>query len=167
MGTLIFYILAAIAIAASIMVVTRKNAVGAALFLVVTMSAFAGLFIQLGSMFVAVLQIIVYAGAVMVLFLFVIMLLDLRKDEFGFDSRVFQRIVGAALGVILLVLLVRIAASYLPYHSARPVDIEMGNAATMSKKLFLQYLYPFEITSVLLLAAIIGAVVLAKKREEE
>ena len=166
MGIVIFYILAAIAIAAGLMVVTRKNAIAAALFLVVVMSALAGLFIQLGSVFIAVLQIIVYAGAVMVLFIFVIMLLNLRSDEFGFDSRVFQRINAAFLGAFLLVILVRIANYYQPYQPSQSIDIEMGNAAAMSKKMFLQYLYPFEITSVLLLAAIVGAVVLARKREE-
>jgi NADH-quinone oxidoreductase subunit J len=166
MGTAAFYILAAIAIGSGLMVVTRKNAINAALFLVVAMAAIACLYIQLGSLFIATLQIIIYAGAIIVLFIFVIMLLNLKRDEFGFDSRVFQRIVGVTIGLVLLILLIRVAYYYQPYYPARPIDPEMGNAAAMSKKLFLQYLYPFEITSVLLLAAIIGAVVLARKGEE-
>jgi NADH-quinone oxidoreductase subunit J len=167
MGTVIFYILAAIAIASALMVVTRKNAINAALFLVATMGTIACLYIQLGSIFIATLQIIVYAGAIIVLFIFVIMLLNLKRDEFGFDNRVFQRIIGVVIGFILLILLARIAYLYQPFYPAQTIDPEMGNAAAMSKKLFLQYLYPFEIISVLLLAAIVGAVVLAKKREED
>jgi NADH-quinone oxidoreductase subunit J len=164
MAGIIFYILATLAIAAAVMVITRKNAVAAALYLVVTMCALAGLFIQLGSLFIAALQIIVYAGAIMVLFLFVIMLLNLRRDEYGFDSRLFQRLFAVILGVILIIQLVVVTSHYQPYREAQPIDQAMGNAAALSKKLFMQYLYPFEITSVLLLAAIIGAVVLAGKR---
>jgi NADH-quinone oxidoreductase subunit J len=167
MSTAIFYILGAVAIASGWMVVTRKNAINAALFLVVAMASIAGLFMQLGSLFIAALQIIVYAGAIIVLFIFVIMLLNLKRDEFGFDSRIFQRIVGVVLGAVLLIQLVRIAYLYQPFYPARPIDPEMGNADMMSKKLFVQYLYPFEITSILLLAAIFGAVVLAKKEEAD
>jgi NADH-quinone oxidoreductase subunit J len=167
MSTAIFYILGAVAIASGWMVVTRKNAINAALFLVVAMASIAGLFMQLGSLFIAALQIIVYAGAIIVLFIFVIMLLNLKRDEFGFDGRIFQRIVGVVLGAVLLIQLIRIAYLYQPFYPAQPIDPEMGNAAMMSKKLFVQYLYPFEITSILLLAAIVGAVVLAKKEEAD
>ncbi len=167
MAMVIFYVLAAVMVFSGIMVVTRKNAIVAALFLVVAMSALAGLFVQLGSLFVAALQIIVYAGAVMVLFLFVIMLLNLKKDEFGFDSRLFQRFFGAMLGALILIQLWWIATGYFPYKGPQPIDPEFGDAALLSKKLFIQFLYPFEIVSVLLLAAIIGAVVMAGKKSEE
>jgi NADH-quinone oxidoreductase subunit J len=166
MANVIFYILAAIVIICGLMVVTRKNAINAALFLVVAMGAIAGLFAQLGSLFVAALQVIVYAGAIIVLFLFVIMMLNLKRDEFGFDSHLFQRAFGFVLGLILIIQLVVIGSGYQAQGSAQPVDPAMGNAAAMSKKLFMQYLYPFEIVSVLLLAAIIGAVVLAGKRRD-
>jgi NADH-quinone oxidoreductase subunit J len=167
MANVIFYILASIAIAAALMVVTRKNAVATALFLVLTMCTLAGLFVQLGSLFVAALQIIVYAGAIMVLFLFVIMLLNLKKDEFGFDGKLFQRLLAVILGGLLVIQLIIATTHFQPYQMAQPVDPAMGNAAALSKKLFIQYLYPFEITSVLLLAAIIGAVVIAGKDKEE
>jgi NADH-quinone oxidoreductase subunit J len=165
MANLIFYILAVIALASALMVVTRKNAITSAVCLVVTMCTIAGLFVQLGAIFVAALQIIVYAGAIMVLFLFVIMLLNLRKDEFGFDARVFQRLFAVLLGVIFLIQMVLIV-SRLPVKPGQPIDTEMGKVAPLSTKLFTQYLYPFEITSVLLLAAIIGAVVIAKRKME-
>jgi len=165
MADVIFYILAVIALASALMVVTRKNAITSAVYLVVTMCTIAGLFVQLGAIFIAALQIIVYAGAIMVLFLFVLMLLNLRKDEFGFDTRVFQRLFAVLLGVVFLVQMVLIV-SRLPLKPGQPIDTEMGKVAPLSTKLFTQYLYPFEITSVLLLAAIIGAVVIAKRKME-
>ncbi|OQX91219.1 MAG: hypothetical protein B6D58_08670 [candidate division Zixibacteria bacterium 4484_95] len=163
MANVIFYILAVIALTSALMVVTRKNAVTSAVYLIVTMCAIAGLFVQLGAVFIAALQIIIYAGAIMVLFLFVIMLLNLRKDEFGFDTRVFQRLFAGLLGIVLLVQLIMVV-SRLPVVAGQPVDTEMGRVAPLATKFFTQYLYPFEIISVLLLAAIIGAVVIAKKK---
>jgi len=166
MANVIFYILAAIALISGFMVVTRKNAINAALYLVVAMAAIAGLFAQLGSLFVATLQVIVYAGAIIVLFLFVIMMLNLKRDEFGFDGRLFQRGFGFVLGVLFIVQLVLIVTRHRPDLPAQPIDPAMGNATAMSEKLFFQYLYPFEIVSVLLLAALIGAVVIAGKKKE-
>ena len=163
MGIVIFYILAAVALASAIMVVTRKNAVTSAIYLVVAMCAIAGLFVQLGSVFIGVLQIIVYAGAIMVLFLFVVMMLNLKFDTFGFDSRIFQRLFAAILGAILLLQLV-LAASKFPSKGARPLDMSIGSIKGIANKLFYDYLYPFEIIGVLLLAAIIGAVVIARKK---
>ena len=165
MADVIFYILAAIAAASGIMVVTRKNAVHAAIYLVVAMCAIAGLFAQLGSYFIAALQLIVYAGAIMVLFLFVIMMLNLKRDEFGFDSRIFQRLFAFIVGVIFFIQIIIVATRF-PSQSAQPYDGSMGNVAMLSQKLFYVYIYPFEIVGVLLLAAIIGAVVLARKKGE-
>jgi len=165
MGLAIFYVLAALALASALMVVSRKNAVTSAVYLVLTMTAIAGLFVQLGSVFIAALQIIVYAGAIMVLFLFVIMMLNLKSDEFGFDSRVFRRLFAAALGVILLIQLVMTAARF-PSPPGRPADMSVGDIGAISRKLFYDYLYPFEIVGVLLLAAIIGAMVMARRRSE-
>jgi len=166
MGLVIFYILAAISLAGALMVVSRKNAVSSAIFLVIVMFAIAGLFVQLGSVFIGILQIIVYAGAIMVLFLFVIMMLNLKKDEFGFDSRVFQRIFALAFGIILMLQLVLVATKF-PSKPGRPIDISIGDIAGIANKLFYFYLYPFEIVGVLLLAAIIGAVVIARKKGEQ
>ena len=164
MTDVIFFILAAIAIASALMVVTRKNAVSAAIYLIITMCAIAGLFVQLGSIFIAALQVIVYAGAIMVLFLFVIMFLNLKQDEFGFDSRVFQRLFAAILGAVLLIELV-VSTTKMPFKEAGAVPESMGSVVGLANKLFYVYLYPFEIIGVLLLAAIIGAVVIARKKE--
>ncbi|MCD6162186.1 MAG: NADH-quinone oxidoreductase subunit J [candidate division Zixibacteria bacterium] len=163
MGIVVFYMLAAAALASAIMVVTRKNAVTSAIYLVVAMCCIAGLFVQLGSIFIGVLQIIVYAGAIIVLFLFVIMMLNLKYDELGFDSRVFQRIFSAVLSLVLILQLV-LAVSKYPFKPGRPIDMSMGNVENVAHKLFYDYLYPFEVTGVLLLAAIIGAVVIARKK---
>lgn len=165
MANVIFYILAAIAVASGIMVVTRKNAVHAAIYLIVAMCAIAGLFAQLGSFFIAALQIIVYAGAIMVLFLFVIMMLNLKRDEFGFDSRIFQRVFALVVGILFIVQVI-IIATHFPAQAAQPINPEMGAIKPVANKLFYDYLYPFEIVGVLLLAAIIGAVVLARKKGE-
>jgi len=166
MGIVIFYILAAIILAGALMVVSRKNAVSSAVFLVLVMCAIAGIFVQLGSIFIGVLQIIVYAGAIMVLFLFVIMMLNLKRDEFGFDSRVFQRIFALAFGIILMLQLVLVATKF-PAKPGRSIDMSVGDVAGIANKLFYIYLYPFEIVGVLLLAAIIGAVVIARKKGEQ
>ncbi len=165
MSDVIFYILGAIAIASALMVVTRKNAVHAAIYLVVTMCTIAGLFVQLGSFFIAALQIIVYAGAIMVLFLFVVMMLNLKCDEFGFDSRIFQRVFAFVVGILFLVQVIIITTRF-PAQPGQPVNESMGAIKPLAQKLFYDYLYPFEIVGVLLLAAIIGAVVLARKKGE-
>lgn len=165
MSDVIFYILAAIAVASGIMVVTRNNAVHAAIYLVVAMCAIAGLFVQLGSFFIAALQIIVYAGAIMVLFLFVIMMLNLKRDEFGFDSRIFQRLFAFIVGVLFLIQIIIVTTRF-PLQPGMPVNQSMGAIKPLAFKLFYDYLYPFEIVGVLLLAAIIGAVVLARKEGE-
>lgn len=164
MTDVIFFILAAIATASALMVVTRKNAVSAAIYLIITMCAIAGLFVQLGSIFIAALQVIVYAGAIMVLFLFVIMFLNLKQDEFGFDSRVFQRLFAAILGVVLLIELV-VSTTKMPFKEAGAFPESMGGVVGLANKLFYVYLYPFEIIGVLLLAALIGAVVIARRKE--
>jgi len=174
-----FFILAAIAIFAAIMVVTRKSAVNSAVYLVLTMCSLAGLFVLLGAYFLAAFQIIVYAGAIMVLFLFVIMLLNLRKDEFGSDPGLLRKYLGFALAAIILVQSAFIVAWAL---NANPMQdtysqttVESGGADTtavenyqsaesVAETLFTHFAYPFEITSVLLLAAILGAVVIARRK---
>ena len=164
---ILFYILAAIAIASALMVVTRKNAVSAAAYLVIAMCALAGLFVQLGSFFIAVFQIIVYAGAILVLFLFVIMLLNLRKEETEIRFQK-QWIYAAAVSAVLVIFFVLIVGkmSVLPplgEYSIEAIQAE-GSMMTIGKVLYTRYLLPFEIASVVLLVAIIGAVVLAKRR---
>lgn len=166
---LVIFILAAItAVGCCLLVITRKNPVHAVLFLVMFFVAQAILFMQLSGLFVAVMQIIVYAGAIMVLFLFLIMLLNLRRDEFGKDKHLFQRWCAIAFGCILAVELVLVAvkgAGEKAVASQLPADF--GSVESIGELLFTKYLLPFEATSILLLAAILGAVVLAKKRLDD
>ena len=178
MGMVIFFILAVVAVLASLKVVNSRSPVTSAMFLVLTMCCLAGLFVQLGALFVAALQIIVYAGAIMVLFLFVIMLLNLRKDEFGSDPRKMQKILGFILAAVVLVQVVfiigwamgdynGISEVHLP-STTTDLDIgdRSGSSHAVAETLFTKYLYPFEVTSILLLAAIIGAVVIARRKGE-
>jgi NADH-quinone oxidoreductase subunit J len=181
---IIFFMLAAIAVVAALFVVNVKSPVSSAMFLIVTMCSLAGLFVLMGAIFLAALQVIVYAGAIMVLFIFVIMLLNLRGDEFGFDAHRIQKYLGFVLVGIILVQGVLIsswamkdfavapkmgvesqATNFIPDSTAAAVNY--NSAHSVATTLFTRYTYPFEVTSVLLLAAIIGAVVIAKRRLPE
>ena len=153
----------------SILVVTRKNPVHSVLWMLVLFVHMAGLYLFLNAEFLAAVQIIVYAGAIMVLFLFVIMLLDLRKEEKEFRLQK-QWPVSAVTGVLFLVVLISIVGKItvlpeLGKYSIEAIQAE-GSMMTIGKVLYTKYLLPFEIASVLLLVAIVGAVVLAKKRIE-
>jgi NADH-quinone oxidoreductase subunit J len=180
-GYVIFFVLAAIAVLAAIMVVNTKSPVSSALFLVLTMCSLAGLFVLLGAIFLAALQVIVYAGAIMVLFLFVIMLLNLRKDEYGHDPRHIQKYLGFVLAGIFLVQGILVSSWAMKDFASEPkaliqsgAQVAAGGAAAqavdyssaswVAKILFTKYAYPFEVTSILLLAAIVGAVVIARRR---
>ena len=153
----------------SLLVVSRKNPVHSVLWMLVLFVHMAGLYLFLNAEFLAAVQIIVYAGAIMVLFLFVIMLLNLRKEEKEFRLQG-QWPVSAVTGVLFLVVLISILAKItvlpeLGEYSIEAIQAE-GSMMTIGKVLYTKYLLPFEIASVLLLVAIVGAVVLAKKRIE-
>ena len=183
MNLVIFFILAVVATGAALVVVTSKKPVSSALYLVLVMSSLAGLFALMGAIFLAALQIIVYAGAIMVLFLFVIMLLNLRRDEFGHDPYRFQKYLGPAFAAIILlqgVFIVNLAMKNTtsvdanvglqssPDAAANPAPaIDYNSAPVVAETLFTKFTYPFEVTSILLLAAIIGAVVIARKRRPD
>jgi NADH-quinone oxidoreductase subunit J len=167
MELVIFVILAATAVSCSVMVISQKSAVSSALSLIATMVSISILFLLLNSPFLAVIQVIVYAGAIMVLFLFVIMLLNLRRDEFGPEKRGAQRFFG-----ILLVFLLLIAmATIIQLGVIKPGSTSGMSEATipagvapLAHTLFTKYLFPFELASVLLLVAIVGAIVMAKRK---
>ena len=155
--------------AISLLVVTRRNPVHSVLWMLVLFVHMAGLYLFLNAEFLAAVQIIVYAGAIMVLFLFVIMLLNLRAEEKDFRLQK-QWPISAVTGVLFMVVLVSILGkiTVLPElggYSIAYIQAE-GNLMTIGKVLYTKYLLPFEIASVLLLVAIVGAVVLAKKRIE-
>jgi NADH-quinone oxidoreductase subunit J len=164
METVFFLLFAALSIFCALMVILQKNPVASVLFLVLTLFWLAALFVMLSAPFVAALQVIIYAGAIMVLFLFVVMLLNLKSAEEG--ARPALKISGVAVALVLLVVAAVILRSVpLPADSGflRPVE-GLGTVEGIGRLLFSVYLLPFEIASFLLLAGIIGAIVLARKK---
>ena len=166
-----FWLLSGVAIVGALSCITRKNAVMSALSLVMTLFALAGIFVLLDAHFIAVMQIIVYAGAIMVLFLFVIMLLNVGRpdspgDMKGMAGKITAALLGAGLVVELIALrrLIPGDSFRLPEGVVAHLTAEKGAVAVIAEPLFRTNLIPFEITSLLLLAAVVGAVVLAKRR---
>jgi NADH-quinone oxidoreductase subunit J len=167
----LFILFSATAVVSAVFVITRENPVACVMFLVVTLFSLAGLFVLLDAHFVAAVQVIVYAGAIMVLFLFVVMLLNLghvRTAEFRGPA---ARMLAASFGVAFVAFVGRLLLAGGPTGSAgadnpirRLLDAE-GAVGAVALPLFRDYFVPFEVTSVLLLAAIVGAVVLARRRE--
>ena len=157
---ILFYVFAALALICGVMVLVNRNPVNSAMFLVLTIACLAGLFVLLEAFFLAAIQILVYAGAVMVLFLFVIMLLDLKVEE----RRKIKSlgIAGAvvAVGTILAIFVKSLHGT--PLNAARAADFKAGTME-LGHLLFTQYLLPFEIISVLLLVAMVGVILLSKK----
>ncbi|MCG6920571.1 MAG: NADH-quinone oxidoreductase subunit J [Acidobacteria bacterium] len=157
----LFYVFAAIAVASAVVVIGQRNPMYSAFALVVTLCSVAVIFGLLGSPFIAVLQVIVYAGAIMVLFLFVLMLLNVKREKDS-PSRGQRTLSGVALALVT-VLVLQAGAVLL---RSRPTPAPDYDASTfeMAKILFSpHFLYAFEATSILILAALVGAVVLAKK----
>ncbi|HEX9704938.1 MAG TPA: NADH-quinone oxidoreductase subunit J [Gemmatimonadales bacterium] len=166
----LFWAFSGIAVACAGMCITRRSPVASALYLVVTMFSLAVLFALLDAQFIAVLQILVYAGAIMVLFLFVIMLLNLGRPGPSDLKGPWGLGLGAALSGLLLLQLGALGAAgppeaiQLPEGAVAALQAQQGVVGAVARPLFSEYLIPFEITSVLLLAAMVGAVVLAKRR---
>jgi NADH-quinone oxidoreductase subunit J len=168
MEWLVFAPLAAVALATAVSVIVLRNPMYCALSLVGTFFALSGLFLLLQAQFIAVVQVIIYAGAIMVLFLFVIMLLDVGHEPPAWLRRDRPKLVlGMVLiGLLLLELAVAIGSRVSqgiqgPYTSE--VVNAIGNTQLVGRLLFTDFLIPFEITSIILLVAIVGAMVLAKR----
>lgn len=162
-AAVVFYVLAAVAVVSALgMVLNLRNTVAGAMCLVVTMIALAGIYVVLEAHLVAVLQIMVYAGAILVLFLFVVMLLNLRSDEFSAPRSRLVKLAGAALGVWALGSFLVLLPGALPKAAEIPADF--GSYRDVGLSLYRTYVVAFEVTSFLLLGAIVGAVVLAKRR---
>jgi NADH-quinone oxidoreductase subunit J len=161
----VFYFFAGLAVLSAILVVTRRNVVHSAIFLITALLATAGIFLQLHAEFLFAVQIILYVGGIMVLFIFVIMLvnLDVALHQVQFNRQ-------AWLGVLLaLVLGVQLAVGFLVGRTgvtfAKPSGGPLEpNTELVGRALFQNYMLPFEIASILLLVAMIGAVVMAKKK---
>jgi NADH-quinone oxidoreductase subunit J len=167
-----FYLFGVIAIASAIAFVTRRSPVAAALWLVNTMFSLAALYVMLDAQFIGVIQVIVYAGAIMVVFLFVVMLLNLGHPSELADARgKWWKFAAGLVGLGLLSEIMVIARARLPQQLVVPRDFneqqlqKLNAVGTIAAPLFKDYLLAFELTSVLLLVAIAGAVVLARGRE--
>ena len=163
MSDILFYIFAALTLLCGFLVIANpfsRNPVTSAMFLVLTIGSLAGLFVLLHAFFLAAVQVLVYAGAVMVLFLFVIMLLDLRTEERR-SLRLVATMAGLiAIGAIVALFLRTLLHSTLPAGTGAPLD---GSTVPLGNLLFSKYLLPFEIVSVLLLVAMLGVILLSKK----
>jgi NADH-quinone oxidoreductase subunit J len=160
MADALFYIFSALALLCGIMILISRNPVNSAMFLVLTIASLAGLFVLLEAFFLAAVQVLVYAGAVMVLFLFVIMLLDLKAEERR-KIKLFGLIGGVvAVGTILAIFFKSLGSVTL--SATRAPDFKAGTVE-LGRLLFSQYLLPFEIVSVLLLVAMVGVILLSKK----
>jgi len=156
----LFIVLAAMAVSGAVSLILQRHPIHSALSLNVVMAAPAGLYLLLGAEFIAAVQIIVYAGAIMVLFVFVIMLLNAGVEERTSFSHM-ARYVGLPLAVVFLLQLVWWAAK-VPAQTAQTAQA-LTSTRSLALMLFREFLLPFELTSILILIAILGAVVLAKK----
>ncbi len=165
----LFYFFGAIAVISSLLVISQRNPIYSVLLLIASFGALSGLYVLLEAPFVAVTQIIVYAGAIMVLFLFVVMLLNAPHEETDQDERLhaFRRQGPFRFGAVLAIAL----ATELTWALAKGGATETGgfpgaavsSVQAIGKVLFTEYAFPFEVTSVLILVAMVGAVVLAKR----
>jgi len=160
----VFLVLAAVAVAGAVSLILQRHPIHSALSLIVVMIALAGLYLLQGAEFVAAVQIIVYAGAIMVLFIFVIMLLNAGEEERTNVSRA-ARFVGVPLGIVFLVEVAYWIGRATAHLSSPPT--QMVSTRDLSSLLFREYVFPFELTSFLILIALLGALVLARPEGSE
>lgn len=163
MADLLWWIFAALAVSGGVAMVSARNPVASLLFLVMTFFSLAGIFVLLEAHFIAAIQVIVYAGAIMVLFLFVIMLLNLG-EQYRPDLKLGVWLAAGAVASGAMGWLLARALGTGAVVSAEPAPVERNVVGAIADPLFRDYLVPFEVTSVLLLAAAVGAVLLAKRR---
>jgi NADH-quinone oxidoreductase subunit J len=171
---ILFYLFAAVAVLASLLVIAQRNPIYSVLFLIASFGALSGLYVLLEAPFVAVIQIIVYAGAIMVLFLFVVMLLNAPHEDTEEDlergvrppSAGRVRVFGALLAIALVVELIWVVLA----SRRAPIAIAgtgVSSVRAIGRTLFTDYAFPFEVTSVLILVALVGSVVLARRDRGE
>ncbi len=165
---LVFLALAFVSVVSAILMITRANPVKSAIFLIVNFLSLSILYLTLNAQFLAIIQVLVYAGAIMVLFVFVIMLLNLEDEK-----RLSDRFDLRRLFAFILVLVVFFELAYGLFKSTesrflKPAEnsLEIGKIEFIGERLFISYILPFEITSLILIVAIVGAIVLAKRRFE-
>lgn len=160
---LLFWILSVAALFSAMMVVTSRNPVYSVIWLIVTFFALSGHYILLNAQFLAIVNIIVYAGAIMVLFLFVIMLMNLNKETEPVKNRWLQMAGAISGGSLLLVLVAALKDTEIKSQQVLVGEGSIGLIKTLGQELFTNYVVPFEISSILFLSAMVGAVVIGKK----
>jgi NADH-quinone oxidoreductase subunit J len=163
--TNLFYFLSFVAVLSALLVVFSKNPVYSVLYLIITFFAIAGHYVLLKAEFLAVVHVIVYAGAIMVLFLYVIMLLNLNRDSEPHKSNILKVAAAICAGLLLIVLVGSLKGSSM-IADPLPNTTDIGSVKNLGKVLFTDFLLPFEIASVLLLAAMIGVVMLGKQEKQ-
>jgi NADH-quinone oxidoreductase subunit J len=165
-----FLLIAAAAVVSSVLMITRPKPMQSVLSLIVTFFCLAVLYLMLNAQFIAIIQILVYAGAIMVLFLFVVMLLNLGDERAATERSGLRKLTAAVAGGVVLAEIIiglRLPMGLSAGSGAQsPLSVEMGTVEGIGTTLYTRYLFPFEVTSLLLLAAIVGVIVLAKKKFE-
>ena len=164
---ILFILFGLISAVSSVLMITRKDVVVSALFLVLNFAGLAGIYITLNAQFIAVVQVIVYAGAIMVLFLFVIMLLRPENEKKFLEANPSIKIFAVIIGAVIffqLVYLIFFSSAHNPVNASVEASIKAGTIEEIGKQLYTNYILPFEAAGFLLLAATIGALVLAKKK---
>jgi NADH-quinone oxidoreductase subunit J len=168
MSQLLFYALSILAVFCSLMMVYQRNPMYSVLNLLVAFFAIAGLYLMLDAQFLAIVHIIVYAGAIMVLFIYVIMFLNLSGPISSINSNV-VKMMAAGTGLMFLFVLLAslIKSSFVSQSATNAQYTQIGDATTLGKVLFNEFLIPFELTSALFLSAMIGVVIFNKKEIKE
>ena len=165
MADYLFILLATIATGAAFGLVTSKSAVTSALFLVMNMISLAGVYLLLDAQYLAVIQVLVYAGAIMVLFLFVIMLLNQENEEGLFEKISFKYLFSALASFVVFAQLLYMILNYT--GTALPLAMnskEIGTVESLGTAIYTDYLLPFEVTGILLTAAVVGALIIANRK---
>jgi len=163
----LFYIFGFIAVVSALLVILQKNPIYSAVFLILTLFSVAILFLLLNAQFVAAVQVLVYAGAIMILFLFAIMLLNIKYEEKTFSKLANLKITGIFVTFVLFiefVYMISLRKGLGIAGNISPERIAEENVELIGKILFTKYLFPFEVASLVLLVAMIGVIVLAKKK---
>jgi NADH-quinone oxidoreductase subunit J len=161
MEAVLFILFGAVAVGGAIMVVTRRHPMASALYLIVSLFAVAALFVLRQAHFLAAIQVIVYAGAVVVLFIFVIMLINGPEERLPVERATTMRVLGVIASGFLILESALLARRFAMPSVPAP---EVGTVEAVGRALFTEYLLAFEVTSVLILAAVIGAIAMAKKK---
>jgi NADH-quinone oxidoreductase subunit J len=160
----IFYFLSALALYGGMMVLLSKKPIHSVLYLTLTFFAIGGHYILLNAQFLAIVHIIVYAGAIMVLFLFTVMLLNLNKDERS-PKPMWAKAAAILAGIMLGMVLIGVFRGYDLHSHLHPMDSQIGLVKELGRVLYRDYMLPFEVSSILFLTAMVGAVLLGKKEQ--